>query len=66
MGQRRKESQRRPEVINAAITSTKLKLMATTPVDTMNIKGIVVHCYRIEYCNFKSKENLVSHMKKLM
>lgn len=36
-----------------AYTSVKLNLMATTPVDAMKIKAAVVHCYKIEYCNFK-------------
>lgn len=53
MGQRRMKNQRRPEVISPAATSVKLNLMATTPVDAMKIKAAVVHCYKIEYCNFK-------------
>lgn len=36
-----------------AYTSVKLNLMATTPVDAMKIKAAVVHCYKIEYFNFK-------------
>ena len=36
-----------------AYTSVKLNLMATTPVDAMKIKAAVVHCYKIEYYNFK-------------
>lgn len=41
MGQRKKKSQRRPEVTRPAITCVRLKMIATTPVDASKVKVLL-------------------------